>query len=107
MIIVDTALRRANAPGSPIRVGMVGAGFMGQGLTNQIVNSVPGMRMVAVSNRHLTGRSTSSSTPATRTRSVAEHAGGAGRGDRRRPAGRDRRTRCSWRARSTSTYSSR
>ena len=27
---------------------MVGAGFMGQGLTNQIVNSVPGMRMVAI-----------------------------------------------------------
>jgi len=32
---------------------MIGAGFMGQGLTNQITNSVPGMRMVAVQNRHL------------------------------------------------------
>ena len=32
---------------------MIGAGFMGQGLTNQIMNSVPGMRMVAVQNRHL------------------------------------------------------
>jgi predicted homoserine dehydrogenase-like protein len=31
---------------------MIGAGFMGQGLTNQIVNSVPGMRMAAVFNRH-------------------------------------------------------
>ena len=31
---------------------MIGAGFMGQGLTNQIVNSVPGMRMAAVYNRH-------------------------------------------------------
>ena len=30
---------------------MVGAGFMGQGLTNQITNSVPGMRMAAVYNR--------------------------------------------------------
>ena len=30
---------------------MVGAGFMGQGLANQIVNSVPGMRLVAASNR--------------------------------------------------------
>jgi hypothetical protein len=39
------------AQGKPIRVGMLGAGFMGQGLTNQIVNSVPGMRMVAVYNR--------------------------------------------------------
>jgi len=32
---------------------MIGAGFMGQGLTNQITNSVSGMRMVAVQNRHL------------------------------------------------------
>ena len=30
---------------------MVGAGFMGQGLTNQITNSVPGMRMAAIYNR--------------------------------------------------------
>src|SRR5882672_1818698 len=30
---------------------MVGAGFMGQGLTNQITHSVPGMRMAAVYNR--------------------------------------------------------
>ncbi|MGH9960775.1 MAG: Gfo/Idh/MocA family oxidoreductase, partial [Pyrinomonadaceae bacterium] len=36
-----------------MRVAMIGAGFMGQGLTNQIVNSIPGMRVVAVSNRHL------------------------------------------------------
>jgi predicted homoserine dehydrogenase-like protein len=52
MIIVDRALRAREEQGKPIRVGMVGAGFMGQGLTNQIVNSVPGMRMSAVYNRH-------------------------------------------------------
>ena len=51
MILVDTALRAREEEGRPIRVGMVGAGFMGQGLANQIVNSVPGMRLVAVSNR--------------------------------------------------------
>src|SRR5271170_6731712 len=51
MIIVDTALKAREAEGKPIRVGMLGAGFMGQGLANQIVNSVPGMRMAAVSNR--------------------------------------------------------
>nr|WP_245404886.1 NAD(P)-dependent oxidoreductase [Ancylobacter gelatini] len=39
------------AAGRPIRVGMLGAGFMGQGLTNQIVNSVPGMQMSAIYNR--------------------------------------------------------
>jgi predicted homoserine dehydrogenase-like protein len=30
---------------------MLGSGFMGQGLTNQIVNSVPGMGMVAIYSR--------------------------------------------------------
>lgn len=51
MIIVDNALRAREEEGKPIRVGMIGAGFMGQGLTNQIVNSVPGMRMSAVYSR--------------------------------------------------------
>jgi predicted homoserine dehydrogenase-like protein len=51
MIIVDNALRERERLGKPIRVGMVGAGFMGQGLTNQITNSVPGMRMAAIYNR--------------------------------------------------------
>lgn len=51
MIIVDRALQKREAEGRPIRVGMVGAGFMGQGLTNQIEHSVPGMRMAGVFNR--------------------------------------------------------
>ena len=52
MIIVDNALGSARQKGKPIRVGMIGAGFMAQGLTNQIVNSVPGMRdRCAVYNR--------------------------------------------------------
>lgn len=51
MIILDTLLRRRAAEGRPIRVGLIGAGFMGKGLTNQIVNSVPGMRLVAIANR--------------------------------------------------------
>ncbi len=51
MIIVDNALKAREEQGKPIRVGMIGAGFMGQGLTNQIVNSVPGMRMAAIYNR--------------------------------------------------------
>ena len=53
MIIVDRALRQRADEGRPIRVGMVGCGFMGQGLTNQIENSVPGMRMAAVFGRQL------------------------------------------------------
>lgn len=53
MILVDTALRRRADSGDPIRVALVGAGFMGRGLANQIVNSVPGMELVAIVNRTL------------------------------------------------------
>jgi predicted homoserine dehydrogenase-like protein len=53
MILVDRALQAREEQGNPIRVALLGAGFMGQGLTNQIVNSIQGMRMVAVQNRHL------------------------------------------------------
>ena len=51
MWIVDTALKARADQKQPIRVGIVGAGFMCQGLTNQIVHSTPGMRVVAISNR--------------------------------------------------------
>ena len=53
MIIIDNALKAREEQQKPIRVAMLGAGFMGQGLTNQIVNSVPGMRMVAVYSRQV------------------------------------------------------
>jgi predicted homoserine dehydrogenase-like protein len=53
MIIVDNALRARAKEGRPIRVGLIGAGFMAQGLTNQIVNSVPGMEVLAVYGRRL------------------------------------------------------
>ena len=53
MIIVDQALKAREATGKPIRVGMIGSGFMGRGLANQIINSVVGMRLVAISNRNI------------------------------------------------------
>jgi len=53
MIIVDRALQARAAAGKPIRVGMIGAGFMGRGIANQIINSVPGIELVAISNRHI------------------------------------------------------
>ena len=53
MIIVDTALKKRAAENNPVRVAMVGAGFMARGIANQIVNSVPGMRLVAIANRTL------------------------------------------------------
>jgi predicted homoserine dehydrogenase-like protein len=52
MILVDSALKAREAAGTPVRVGLVGAGFMVQGLANMIVNATPGMRLVAISNRH-------------------------------------------------------
>jgi predicted homoserine dehydrogenase-like protein len=51
VLLVDHALKAAEARGKPIRVAIVGAGFMSQGLANQIAHSTPGMRIVAVSNR--------------------------------------------------------
>jgi predicted homoserine dehydrogenase-like protein len=51
MIIVDTALRTRAEAGNPIRVGMIGSGFMGRGIANQMINSTPGMELVAVFNR--------------------------------------------------------
>jgi predicted homoserine dehydrogenase-like protein len=51
VIIVDERLEQLEAAGTPIRVALVGAGFMGRGLTNQIVNSVPGMTLSVIVNR--------------------------------------------------------
>ena len=51
MILVDTALQRRQDEGRPIRVVIVGAGFMSRGLVNQITNSTPGMTVAAVVNR--------------------------------------------------------
>jgi predicted homoserine dehydrogenase-like protein len=48
VIVVDSLLKGRQADGRPIRVALVGAGFMGRGLVNQIVNSVPGMDVVAI-----------------------------------------------------------
>jgi predicted homoserine dehydrogenase-like protein len=38
MIIVDKALQARAEAGNPIKVAMIGAGFMGRGIANQIVN---------------------------------------------------------------------
>ena len=53
MIIVDTALKQRQAEGKPIHVGLIGAGYMGRGFVNQVTNSVPGMKVAAISNRSL------------------------------------------------------
>jgi predicted homoserine dehydrogenase-like protein len=48
MQIVDTALQRAVDSRRPVRVAMVGAGFMAQGVANQLHHSVPGIDLVVV-----------------------------------------------------------
>lgn len=55
MIIVDTALKQREAENRPIKVGMVGAGFMGRGIALQILKYTPGMDLVAISNRSVEG----------------------------------------------------
>jgi predicted homoserine dehydrogenase-like protein len=53
VILVDTALRERETEGRPIQVALIGAGFMAQGLANQIAHSVPGMRVAAIYARRL------------------------------------------------------
>jgi predicted homoserine dehydrogenase-like protein len=52
VIILDRELERREAEGRPIRVGMVGAGFMGRGIAKQLLTAAAGMRLVAIANRH-------------------------------------------------------
>ncbi len=51
MIIVDTALAEREREGNPVRVGLVGAGYMGRAIARQLLTSVPGMRLAAVASR--------------------------------------------------------
>lgn len=51
MIIVDTALEKRRLANNPVRVAMVGAGYMGRGIALQIEKYLPGMRLVAIANR--------------------------------------------------------
>jgi predicted homoserine dehydrogenase-like protein len=53
MMIVDTALKRRQAEGNPVRAAMVGAGFMGRGIALQICKYTMGMELVAIANRNL------------------------------------------------------
>lgn len=55
MMIIDTALQQRARDSKPIRVGLVGAGFMARGVALQIALSVPGMRVAAIANRTLEG----------------------------------------------------
>jgi predicted homoserine dehydrogenase-like protein len=51
MIIVDTALAAREAESRPIRVAIVGAGYMVRCMALQLTGTVKGMRLVAIANR--------------------------------------------------------
>jgi predicted homoserine dehydrogenase-like protein len=51
VILVDTALRARAEAGDPVRFGLYGAGFMGRGIANQVLNYMPGMRLAVICNR--------------------------------------------------------
>lgn len=53
MIIVDTALAKRKAEGNPIRVALIGAGFMGKGIALQLCRYAPGIELVAIANRNI------------------------------------------------------
>ena len=53
MIILDTALAKRASDEKPIRVGMIGAGFMARGVALQVATAFPGIRIVAIANRTL------------------------------------------------------
>jgi len=53
MIIVDTALQKRHEQDNPVRVGLIGAGYIGRGIALQIARSFPGMETAAVYNRTL------------------------------------------------------
>ncbi len=55
MIIIDKALEKLAAAGTPIRVGMIGAGFMGRGVALNLIQSTPGIELVCIANRSVDG----------------------------------------------------
>ncbi|PID96411.1 MAG: NAD(P)-dependent oxidoreductase [Actinomycetales bacterium] len=51
MIIIDTELARREAEGSPVRVALVGGGYMARCIALQFLTAGTGMRLVAIANR--------------------------------------------------------
>jgi predicted homoserine dehydrogenase-like protein len=52
MVIVDKALSKREQAGNPIKVAMVGAGFMARGIAIQLT-AIRGVRLAAIANRHI------------------------------------------------------
>lgn len=53
MVVIDSALEKRHREDNPIRVALVGAGYMGRGIALEIISAMPGMKLVAVCNRSI------------------------------------------------------
>jgi predicted homoserine dehydrogenase-like protein len=51
VFLIHKALQQRAAEGNPVRVAVIGAGYMGRGIAYQILTAVPGMILAAVCNR--------------------------------------------------------
>lgn len=51
MVIIDKALKKREDEGNPVKVGIIGTGFMGRGVVLSIEKAFPGMKAVALYNR--------------------------------------------------------
>jgi predicted homoserine dehydrogenase-like protein len=55
MMILDRALERREQEGRPVRVGLVGAGYMGRAVARQFLTPLTGLRLAAIANHRLEG----------------------------------------------------
>jgi predicted homoserine dehydrogenase-like protein len=53
LIIVDTQLQKREDTNNPVRVAIIGAGYMGRGIAHQFLTPITGMRLAGVCNRTL------------------------------------------------------
>ncbi len=51
MILIDEALRRRHREGRPVRVALVGGGWIGSAIARQLLTGIPGIELVAVASR--------------------------------------------------------
>lgn len=55
MHLIDTALKQRADDRNPIKVGMIGSGFMARGIALQLIRYVKGFQLIGISNRHPDG----------------------------------------------------
>lgn len=53
MILIDSALGERALKGTPVTVGLIGAGYSGRNIAHQITSSFPGLRLIGIANRTL------------------------------------------------------